>query len=91
MIKPRTNDLETLLVEPSELFAQALPVIPRKGAGSSSPSTDRGCGWNTGYFCFVCFRSSLGDSPVEQSLASPDAEDSEKHSLREKTHVADHS
>lgn len=91
MIKPRTNDSETLRVEPSELFAHALPVILRKGAGSSSPSTDRGCGWNIGCACFVCFRSSPGDSSVQQSLASPDAEGNEEHSLGGKTHVTDHS
>lgn len=91
MIKPRTNDSETLGVEPSELFAHALPVIPRKGARSSSPSTDRGCGWNIGCSYFVCCRSSPGDLPAQQSLATPDTEDSEEHSLREKNHVTDHS
>lgn len=85
------NDSETLGVEPRELFAHALPVIPRKGAGSSSPSTDRGCGWNTGGSYFVCFRSSPGDLPVQQSLAITEAENSEEHSIREKTYVTDHS
>lgn len=91
MIKPRTNDSETLRVEPSELFAHALPVIPKKGAGSCSPSTDRGCSWNTGCSCCVCFRTSPGDSPVQQSLASPVSKGSEEYPLREKTHVTDHS